>query len=282
MLISFHRPHFKPLSEMLDGEEDPSSPIKKLNSRLHGDQPAISKSHPRPRLYRSFSSQPTSKFRVNPYPTNGVCVNNQTFLSSLTSSLVRIPEGQSPNRKVSTGQPYKDDSYNVTWTKPRSDAASSLSLANQHQILRTALANNSAGASTVSNSSVVHTYSPGPLSNSQPHGQNRIVQGVNLGHSIIQSHGNNQSHNRLPSTGPSSAVYQLNFPILKNKSSSKGSLSRRQSTGNDTNREHTNRSNHKKNHHTPTKNIASTLPTTPFRQVISAAVNASPSLSVAR
>ncbi len=268
------------MSDIVDvNDANPTTPVKKfINSKYHREQSEFSKIHGRSPLYRSFSSQPTSKFRVNPYPTNGVCVNNQTFLSSLTSNLARVPDNQSFPRKLITGQHSKEDTVINTWTKNRLDPASILSLSEQNQITRQVNGPDRGSSSSTVLSNVTQSYSPGLVNSLNTyHGQNCITQGLN-GQSITHSH-HNANHNRLPSTGPSSAVFQLNFPVLKNKSS-KGNLSRRQST--ESSKDHTVRNAHKKNHQTPTKNTITNIPNSPFRQVISAAVNSSPTVNVAR
>eukprot|EP00794_Sanderia_malayensis_P003635 gene3635-4150_t len=281
-------PHFRPISDVVDMDDaSPTTPVKKfMNSKLRRDQSEFSTS-PRPSLNRSFSSQPTSKFRVNPYPTNGVCVNNQTFLSSLTSSLARVPDNHSISLKLSNGaQAYKDDMLNLnnSWTRTRLDTSTTTVSFPEHNHSSKRVAVNGLDNSGLSNNSNISSNTP--QSNSSPalvnsfnsyRVQSRTSQGTNGQSSSV--HSQNANHNRLPSTGPSSAVYQLNFPMLKNKAS-KGFLSRRQSS--DASKEHGVRNSHKKNHQTPTKNNMTTVPSSPFRQVISAAVNSSPSVNVAR
>ena len=224
---------------------------------------------------------------MNPYPTNGVCVNNQTFLSSLTSSLVRVSDPQSITRKLNNGQSLKDP-VNSTRTKAQSDQTINLSEHSQNS--RPTLGVNSGIApqtvlsiSTITNSSSpVHVQSTVGSNRGQAIFQNRVAHAHNSGLSILHGHSSNQAHNRLPSTGPSSAVFQLNFPILKNKSN-KGSLIRRQSAGADSSKDYVIRTGHKKNHQTPPKaaNITS-IPATPFRQPLSSAVSSNTTINIAR
>lgn len=290
------RPHFKPLSEFLDDDDtSPNTPVRKLiNSRFRRDSSDAQSMQPRPRLYRSFSTQPTSKFRVNPYPTNGVCVNNQTFLSSLTSSLSKGPETQTYFRKLNQAQ-SNNDGLNSTWTNAQTDLSSSLNHSQSVQRNQSMTANPSfPNQQKLSNGPQSYIPAHGATNTvSSYHGQNasRAVHASVIGNqsnpvlTLTHAHASSPTNNRLPPTGPSTAVFQLNFPMLKNKTPattpSKAHLNRRlSSSGGENSRDH--RHSVKRNNQTPTKNSIPNVPTTHFRQAISTAAGSSPALNVAR
>lgn len=274
----FLRPHFKPLSDILeDSDSSPDTPVKKfINSRFRRESSDSSILQSSPRLYRSFSTQPTSKFRVNPYPTNGVCVNNQTFLSSLTSSLSRVPD-TSNSPKFNTS--FTADGPKAAWTNGPIDNV----LLQNSPLLRNQSASNSHGIITSPKLSPSLNEQRGIVSTSPFHGQSSTAIAAGLGNgipqsiSLVQTHAASPTSNRLPPTGPSSAVYQLNFPLLKGKSSgtppSKGHVNRRLSNSGDSSKDH--RNGHKRNNTTITslKNGVPNVPQAHFRQAISAGAN---------
>lgn len=92
-------PHFKPQIDSSDEDEDSMTKSQnniRSNSWLRRDSNFNNDSKPKldnkPLLHRSFSSQPTSKFRVHPYPSRNTqlhssSINNQVFLASLTKNV---------------------------------------------------------------------------------------------------------------------------------------------------------------------------------------------------
>jgi len=270
-------PHFKPLSEVLeDSDTSPNTPIKKfMNSRFRRESRSSSILQSSPRLYRSFSTQPTSKFRVNPYPTNGVCVNNQTFLSSLTSNLIRGPDNLSNSQKFNASLSF--DGPRTSWTNGHPDNNNAL----QHSqtLVRGQSVSNSLGfiSPTKLSSSLNDHRGIGGLP-FHAHNSNTNV-GINTitnsSLPVIQPHTVSSATNRLPPTGPSSAVFQLNFPLLKSKSPStppsKGHLSRRISSSGDITKDH--RNGHKRNSSISLKNGIPSASQAHFRQALSAGAN---------
>lgn len=81
------RPHFRPKS--------PPTQVSfaSYSSPVSTEAPSASKQNgePRPRLHRSFSTQPRSKFSLNPTPTNGVVGPNFTHNNMSRSSLTNGP-----------------------------------------------------------------------------------------------------------------------------------------------------------------------------------------------
>ena len=275
VLFLFGRPHFKPLSDILeDSDTSPNTPIKKfINSRFRRESGSSSILQPGPRLYRSFSTQPTSKFRVNPYPTNGVCVNNQTFLSSLTSNLVRSSDTLSNSQKFNAS--LSIDGSKAAWTNGQSDNRNALQ--QDQSLLRNQSVSNSQGfiSPTKLSSGLSDQREIGGLT-FHAHNSNTFVGINNISNSslpLIQPHTVNSNSNRLPPTGPSSAVFQLNFPMLKSKSPStppsKGHLNRRTTSSGDSNKEHRN----KRNNSVSLKNGVPNVSPAHFRQAMSAGAN---------
>lgn len=285
--LSFYftsRPHFKPLSEILeDSDSSPNTPVKKfINSRFRRESSDSAKLQSSPRLYRSFSTQPTSKFRVNPYPTNGVCVNSQTFLSSLTSSFARVPDALSSSQKFSTN--VSVDGPKSAWTNSQVDNSNA-----SQSLLRSQNITNSPGfaSSPKLPSRLNDQREVGSASSFHEQSSANVVglgNGPNPSISLNQTHAASPASNRLPPTGPSSAVFQLNFPILKSKSPgtpSKGHLNRRLSSSNDNSKDH--RNAHKRNNATiPLKNGVPNVPQAHFRQAISTMGNTNQQLNVTR
>ena len=279
-----HRPHFKPLSDILeDSDTSPNTPVKKfINSRFRRESTDSSVLQSSPRLYRSFSTQPTSKFRVNPYPTNGVCVNNQAFLSSLTSNLVRVQDVLSNSQKLNTN--FSIDGPKAAWTNNQTENSNGL----QQSLIRSHSSSSGHGfvsSTKLSSSSNDQQQETGNSNQSSVHGQNAtslVGLSSNTNPSLIQPHAT--PSNRLPPTGPSSAVFQLNFPILKSKSPgtspAKGLLNRRLSNSNESNKDH--RNGHKRNNTITLKNGVPNIPQAHFRQAMSAVAGTNQSLNVTR
>ena len=262
------------MSEVLeDSNASPNTPIKKfIHSRFRRDSGSSSILQSSPRLYRSFSTQPTSKFRVNPYPTNGVCVNNQTFLSSLTSNLVRSPDALSNSQKFNAN--LSVDGPKAAWTSNHSD--NNNGLRHSQQFLRNQNISNSHGfiSPTKLSSSLNDQRDIGALT-LHAHNSNTFTGISNIANAslpLTQQHASTSNSNRLPPTGPSSAVFQLNFPILKSKSPStppsKGHLNRRISSSGDSSKDH--RNGHKRNSSIPLKNGVPNVSPAHFRQAMAA------------
>ena len=89
LFFFFTRPHYRPKSPptQISLSSHSSSPVS-----LNEPQSASKQSgEPRPRLHRSFSTQPRSKFSLNPTPTNGVVGPNFTHTNMSRSSLSNGP-----------------------------------------------------------------------------------------------------------------------------------------------------------------------------------------------
>ena len=81
------RPHFRPRSP-------PAHVSPSLSSQITSDTGTASRpsgGEPRARLHRSFSTQPRSKFSLNPPPTNGVVGPNFSRTHSCRGSLSNGP-----------------------------------------------------------------------------------------------------------------------------------------------------------------------------------------------
>ena len=97
-----YRPHFKPCVDSSDEDEILTSyqDNVKSNSWFKDSTGSDSKQNfNRPLLHRTFSSQPTSKFRIHPYPsrntqTRNSSINNQVFIASLAASLSKNTDSQ--------------------------------------------------------------------------------------------------------------------------------------------------------------------------------------------
>ena len=252
---------------------------KFINARFRNDPSDTSILQSSPKLYRSFSTQPTSKFRVNPYPTNGVCINSQTFLSSLTSSLTKVPEPHS--RKLGSNS----DATSAAWPNNQVGA---VSLSQNQSIQRTQNISNGQAVSSSQKLSSGDQYTHLHSNNSPAsfHGQtqtNGHVTGYsnNTGHSMSYIHSNTPANNRLPPTGPSSAVFQLNFPLLKTKSQNtppKGHLSRRLTNSGENGKDH--RNSHKRS--SQINSIVSTVSSTQYRQPVSTLSGTNSAINIAR
>lgn len=83
----FSRPHFRPKSPPAQVS------LSSHSSSVPTESPPSSKQsgEPRPRLHRSFSTQPRSKFSLNPTPTNGVVGPNFTHTTLNRSTLPNGP-----------------------------------------------------------------------------------------------------------------------------------------------------------------------------------------------
>ena len=273
------------MSEVLeDSNASPNTPIKKLiHSRFRRDSGSSSILQSSPRLYRSFSTQPTSKFRVNPYPTNGVCVNNQTFLSSLTSNLVRSPDALSNSQKFNAS--LSVDGPKAAWTSSHSDTNNGLHHS-QSFVRNQNISNNHGFISPTKLSSSLNDQRD--IGGLIFHGNNSntlagISNMANTSLPLTQQHASSSNSNRLPPTGPSSAVFQLNFPILKSKSPgtppSKGHLNRRISNSGESSKDH--RNGHKRNSSISLKNGVQNVSPAHFRQAMTAGAT-NPALNVTR
>lgn len=85
----FTRPHYRPKSPptQISLSSHSSSPVSSNEPQSVSKQSG----EPRPRLHRSFSTQPRSKFSLNPTPTNGVVGPNFTHTNMSRSSLSNGP-----------------------------------------------------------------------------------------------------------------------------------------------------------------------------------------------
>ena len=172
--FEFFRPHYKPLSDSSDDDDSPKTKRKFRGSTPSGkDPPDASGKHVPSLFHRSYQS--TSKLRVHPYTTHNSLVNNQVFLASITASLGKA-----------------NDLVHMIIKKPR-------------------LSSSSASLLSPTKSSLPSTSVPVSSNNLWNY------SGLSISSSMSYSHAVTQSPTRLlsapPSTAPSSAVYQLNFPI---------------------------------------------------------------------